>query len=49
MFLFFGLKNDMSPLHGETAIAGVLIALQDMLDKAPNVLFSFWVSDLITM
>ena len=40
---FFGLKNDMSPLRGETAIADTLIALQDMLDEAPNVLYlCFW-------
>jgi len=40
---FFGLKNDMSLMHGEVAIGGILIALQDMLDEAPTVLyFCFW-------
>ena len=43
--LFFGLKNDMSLLHGEAAIGGVLIALQDMLDEVPDVLyFCFWIN-----
>jgi hypothetical protein len=42
---FFGLKNNMSLLHGEAAIGGVLIALQDMLDEAPDVLyFCFWIN-----
>ena len=42
---FFGLKNNMSLLHGEAAIGGVFIALQDMLDEAPDVLyFCFWIN-----
>ena len=42
---FFGLKNNMSLLHGEAAIGGVFIALQDMLDEAPDVLYvCFWIN-----